>query len=158
MVLETPVLLDESSAMLRFNGVEPVLREPYTYFVPSRPAVIGMAYLAGYEVLAERVLPKPFSRCTYLLRAVSRERLLSLEACPPYVKEMLKRDIVDLEFNHKMLERSRVLSNACLRVPVPRDGVLSPAAEVNFPYHPKQGTLGHGVTAWETPTGNHKVF
>ncbi len=160
LIVETPVLLDETAPVLRFNGLDPIFRVPYSYFIPSRDAVVGMAFLSGYELVAERILPKPYGRTAYLFKAVSRGYLLSVASCPDFVKETLKRDIVDLEFSFKMLEeRCAVSSDVITKFPIRRAGVINfNEFNLDFPFQPKLNVVGVGESAWETAMGNNKLI
>jgi 2-polyprenyl-3-methyl-5-hydroxy-6-metoxy-1,4-benzoquinol methylase len=157
LLIETPVLVGESSPVIRFNGIDPVFREPYTYFVPSATAVRGMAMLAGFEPIKEFNLGPPFNRRTYLLKARPRQYLLDSEYCPPYVKEMLSRDIVDLNFNHALLEKIQVRSSMRLREDAEFISAYTSDMRLDFPYQPTITTNPVGKSSWKTPTGNNKA-
>lgn len=160
LILETPFEGKRDDAVLIFNGVDTVVNEPYTYFVPTRAALKGMAALAGFQVVAERVLKLP-NRITLLLRAVSRETLIEDEATPAFVKQMLKRDTCDDAFRFRDLE---ALSAAPASVrfkddpPAPFREIVAATEQVNFPYHPARDVPVAGSTQFETDRGNLLVL
>jgi SAM-dependent methyltransferase len=160
LVIETPFDASREEAVLVFNGVAHLLNEPYSYFIPSRSALVGMANLAGFEVCATRVLASP-TRITLLLRATTREALCDDAAVAPFIKQMLKRDTCDDSFRHTALEsvkrNARDLRGRTAEIPSFR--TINPTTEaVTFPYHLVDDSVGMGTTMWEEVTGNTKVL
>lgn len=74
LLLETAYAADREDAVLVFNCVPRApYDEPYTYFLPSKTAVLDMMRLACLDVLAYRIT-KP-NRLTVLARAVAPEQV-----------------------------------------------------------------------------------
>ena len=156
LILETPYDASREDAVLVFNGVEHVVNEPYTYFVPSLSALTGMANLAGFKVVATRVLTAP-KRVTLLLKASSRDQLIADDNTPSFVGQMLKRDTCDNEFRHKELEKTTRQSPTIIR----QDSRLEAYREitaaneiVDFPYHADPSKPQLGTTRFEQADGN----
>lgn len=158
LILETPYDHTEERAVLRFNGIEKVVAEPLTYFVPSRSALVGMAMLSGFKLIATRALMGP-RRITLLLKAVSRAELIKDPATPPFMVQMLKRDTCDNEFRFRQLEQNPT-SKARISVGKvePYREIQAASERVTFPYHPPLDRPAHGSTRFETATGNNKVL
>lgn len=158
MVLESPYDPHEDRAILFFNPTESKVNEATTYFVPSRSAMIGMANLGGFQVKAIRPLKAPARLCL-LLRAASREELIDDDSVSPFLKQMLKRDLVDDEFRFKILEAKapRKSKVSVKSLPFERE-VVAANESVTWPHQPKPGSLGLGVTRFETETGNNKIL
>lgn len=159
LIMETPFDHTSNHAHLTFNGVERAVHEPYTYFVPTRNALIGMANLAGFAVKGVRELSGP-RRITLLLKAATREELIEDKSVAEYTKQMLKRDTCDDEFRYKDLEAlPHVKASVGQITQLPFDEVIDPTAyRPEFPYHPNVGKESYGVTRFETPEGNLKVL
>jgi SAM-dependent methyltransferase len=160
LIVETPFEDGREEAVLIFNGIEHKVNEPYSYFIPTRSALTGMANLAGLEVVATRVLSSP-KRITLLMRASSRDRLCTSENVAPFIKQMLKRDTCDDSFRHLELEKiqrpARDVSGAVYGLPAFRE--IDPLKEiVNFPFHLSNDEKGLGRTMWEEVTGNTKIL
>lgn len=160
LIVETPFEDGREEAVLIFNGVEHRLNEPYSYFIPTRSALVGMANLAGLDVIATRVLSSP-KRITLLMRASTRDQLCVSESVAPFIKQMLKRDTCDDSFRHVELERvqrpARDVSGAVSGLPAFR--VIDPRKEqVDFPFHLACDDKGLGQTMWEEVTGNTKIL
>jgi|GEM_PF-1509936 len=74
LLLETAYAADREDAVLVFNCVPRApYDEPYTYFLPSKTAVLDMMRLACLDVLAYRVTAP--NRLTVLARAVAPEQV-----------------------------------------------------------------------------------
>lgn len=157
-IVETPYFEGRDEPILRYNGIDPIFPEPYSYFIPTISAIEGMAYLSGFSVLGIRTIKGPTPRVTLMLKASSREELRSSEDCPRFVKEMLKRDIADIDFNFRKLEASNSARSEIIHDAVsPRNRFINCMEEdVIFPFHPRRGTPSFGSTAWETASGNNK--
>lgn len=154
LIMESPYDARNDDAVLTFNGVEQIVNEPYTYFVPTLKALKGMANLSGFEVVATRVLTSP-KRVTLLLRAVNRGYLIEHNNTPPFIVQMLKRDTCDNSFRFRDLKEIGAawrdsVSNGILEL---RE--IDPATEkVNFPFHPQIHKPAYGSTRFETADGN----
>jgi 2-polyprenyl-3-methyl-5-hydroxy-6-metoxy-1,4-benzoquinol methylase len=157
LMMETPFLDDREEAVLLFNGVEVTVNEPYTYFVPTRNALKGMAMLAGFRVLAERVLKSP-RRITLLCEASSREQVIADPNTYPFITQMLKRDTCDDEFRFRDLEQGpEVRSSLRITKPIEPYRMIDSNTEiVDFPYHPPKDRPTYGVTRFESDDGNTK--
>ena len=59
LVLESAFMADESRPIMDFNAASGAKKEIYTYWVPSRTAMLGMLRLAGFDPLAQRSISKP---------------------------------------------------------------------------------------------------
>jgi 2-polyprenyl-3-methyl-5-hydroxy-6-metoxy-1,4-benzoquinol methylase len=155
LVMETPFEAGSAEALLYFNGTAHKVDEPFTYFVPTRSALTGMAQLAGYQVLAARVLAAP-RRITLLLRAASRADLIDDPATPPFIVQMLKRDTCDHEFRFRELEAQPAAPTAArlLDLPAAERTIVAAEEEVRFPYHPARSLPTYGSTRFETASGN----
>mgnify|MGYP003624562322 FL=1 len=155
LIMETPFNANDERAILSFNGIDTIAKEPLTYFVPTRSALIGMAALAGFKVEAIRELSGP-KRITLLLKAVSREELIDDERVAPYTKQMLKRDICDDEFRFTDLEALPILSSMVTQaLPLEYDKVINPNTHSPvFPFHPPADRERLGTTRYETKDGN----
>lgn len=160
LILETVFEDGRDEAILIFNGVEHKLNEPYSYFVPTRSALIGMANLAGFSVIATRVLTSP-RRITLLLKAVGRDQICASENVAPFIKQMLKRDTCDDSFRHRDLEKykrsARQVADTALGLPEFRQ-IEAHKEVVTFPYHLANDDKALGRTIWEEVTGNTKVL
>jgi hypothetical protein len=160
LILETPFEDGRDEAVLIFNGVEHKVNEPYSYFIPTRSALAGMANLAGFRVVATRVLSLP-RRITLLLKAVARQDVCADEHVPPFVKQMIKRDTCDDSFRHLELEKTprasrNVEGNLSKLLP---HRVIDPRTEkVEFPYHLINDDKAVGKTMWEQEDGNTKIL
>lgn len=158
LIMETPYDHTEKRAILHFNGIEKIVPEPLTYFVPSRSALVGMANLSGFKLIATRVLTGP-RRITLLLKAMGRKELAADAATPPFVVQMLKRDTCDNEFRFRQLEQTPVETAAVSVHWVPEYREIVAATEaVTFPYHPPIDRPAYGSTRFETAKGNTKVL
>ena len=158
LVLETPYQPDEERAVLFFNPTEVVANEATTYYVPSRSALLGMAGLGGFQVVAIRPLEAPARLCL-LLRAATREELIEDETTTPMLKQILKRDLVDDEFRFAALEKlPHEPANISLG-PIEFERVVRYQSEdVTWPHHPPLDKPAFGRTRWETETGNNKIL
>ena len=160
LVLETPYDASRKDAVLVFNGVEHVVNEPYTYFVPTLSALTGMANLAGFKVLATRILMAP-RRVTLMLKAVSRDELIKDVTVASFVKQMLKRDTCDDSFRFKDIESDERTSpdvfSKSVEIPQYRE-ILPKEESVSFPHHPPLSKPSYGVTRFEDTHGNTKVL
>ncbi|WP_430401873.1 class I SAM-dependent methyltransferase [Hyphomonas sp.] len=159
LIMETPFDTSSNHAHLTFNGVEKAVNEPYTYFVPTRNALIGMANLSGFAVEAIRELNGP-RRITLLLKAVSRTHLLEDGKVAPFIKQMLKRDTCDDEFRFRDLEAKPTLfANVAQAKPLVFNSVINPKDySPDFPFHPPVDKPRFGATRFETEKGNLKVL
>lgn len=159
LIMETPFKADSDRATLAFNGVEEEVAEPYTYFVPTRSALIGMANLVGFSVEGTRELTGP-KRITLLLKAVNREVLIEDENVAPYIKQMLKRDTCDDEFRFRDLEALPAAAAAVSKkVQLEFDATVNPSLhKPSYPYHPPKERRRLGSTRFETERGNLKVL
>lgn len=160
LIMETVFDDKRDDAVLVFNGVEHKLNEPYSYFIPTRSALVGMANLAGFQVIATRVLTSP-RRITILLKAVDRGQLCASEEVPPFIKQMLKRDTCDNSFRHRDLEKdmrhARQVVGSVLDLPTFRQ-IEARSETVTFPYHLANDDKGLGSTVWEEVTGNTRIL
>ena len=59
LFLESAYIPEESRPIMDFNAASGAKKEIYTYWVPSRAALLGMLRLAGFDPLAQRSLTKP---------------------------------------------------------------------------------------------------
>jgi 2-polyprenyl-3-methyl-5-hydroxy-6-metoxy-1,4-benzoquinol methylase len=158
LVLESPYDPDEKRAVLFVNSIECKVNEATTYFVPSRSALIGMANLGGFLVKAIRPLKGPPRLCL-LLRAASREELIEDPSVSPFLKQMLKRDLVDDEFRFKVLEAQKKVQSYVALDPLPFEREINAGLEkVTWPHHPSKDVPAFGRTRFETETGNNKVL
>lgn len=160
LILETPFEDCREEAVLIFNGVEHKVNEPYSYFIPTNSALTGMANLAGFKVVATRVLLSP-KRLTLLLKAASREELCTDQNVMPFIKQMLKRDTCDDSFRHLELEKIQLAARDVTGTVsgIPEYRVIDPKNEVvDFPHHLADDEKGLGRTMWEEVTGNTKVL
>ena len=160
LILETPYEHRRDDAVLIFNGVEKVVNEPYTYFVPTLPALTGMASLAGFKLIATRVLTGP-RRVTLMLQAVDRDTLIEDDTVAEFTKQMLKRDTCDDSFRFKNIEATERPSPQL----IPANAKIEPYREIDrmkenatFPHHPPIDKPTYGNTRFETAKGNLKVL
>lgn len=58
-LLESAYISTEERAILDFNPASEALKEVYTYWMPSRSAMLGMLRLTGFDPLADRAITKP---------------------------------------------------------------------------------------------------
>jgi 2-polyprenyl-3-methyl-5-hydroxy-6-metoxy-1,4-benzoquinol methylase len=160
LILETPYDSSREDAVLIFNGVEHIVNEPFTYFVPSLSALTGMANLAGFKVLATRILMAP-RRATLLLKAVSREELIEDERVADFTKQMLKRDTRDESYRFKDIEKtvrnSPDLFSKIKKIEEYRE-IIPATEDVKFPHHPPLERPSYGVTRFENADGNTKIL
>jgi 2-polyprenyl-3-methyl-5-hydroxy-6-metoxy-1,4-benzoquinol methylase len=155
LLMEAPFADGDQQAVLYFNGMTEHVNEPSTYFVPTRPALVGMANLTGFKLVATRILQAP-KRVTLLLQAASRRELIDDPQTPPFVVQMLKRDLCDHEFRFKDLEssrRSRSVVAGDPALPLFRE-IVATEEVVSFPYHPARSVPTYGATRFETEVGN----
>ena len=160
LILETPFEDARDDAVLIFNGVEHVVNEPYTYFVPTRSALLGMASLGGYRLIACRTLQAP-KRITLLLKADTREEIIADAATPPFVVQMLKRDTCDDSFRFHRIEADTCPAadlGEAIYTMRPERTIVSAKEKVTFPYHPPRDRPVAGSTRFENPDGNTKVL
>lgn len=159
-IIETPYEYKRNDAVLVFNGIEKVVNETYTYFVPTKSALEGMALLSGFKILAYRILKAP-KRITYLLQAVNRQSLIDSEETPEFIVQMLKRDTCDDGFRFKDIENSEVKTSGIEFTNINLDYYreVDPNKEnVKFPYHPPLDKPAYGVTRFEQKDGNTKTL
>jgi len=159
LILETPYDHTRPEALLIFNGIDKIVNEPYTYFVPTKSALEGMAQLSGFKVMGYRILNAP-RRITYLLKAVSRSVLIDDHATPAFIIQMLKRDTCDDSFRFKDLEKvnrkSPFLGNFDT---IGSSREVDPKTHlVNFPFHPPKEKPAYGTTRFEAEDGNTKIL
>ena len=160
LIVETAFIDKREEAVLIFNGLEQKYNEPFTYFIPTRSALTGMANLAGFEVVMTRVLSEP-KRITILLQAASRDQLCASDNVAQFIKQMLKRDLCDNSFRHVELENlERSARDVCGRIgALPAFREIDPRKEdVSFPFHLRGHDKGFGRTQWEEETGNTKIL
>ena len=140
--------------------MEHIVNEPFTYFVPSLSALTGMANLAGFKVLATRILMAP-RRATLLLKAVSREELIEDERVADFTKQMLKRDTRDESYRFKDIEKtvrnSPDLFSKIKKIEEYRE-IIPATEDVKFPHHPPLERPSYGVTRFENADGNTKIL
>jgi 2-polyprenyl-3-methyl-5-hydroxy-6-metoxy-1,4-benzoquinol methylase len=74
LVLESAYLPNEQRSILDFNADSVALKEVYTYWMPSGPAMAGMLRLAGLDPLADRSVRKP-DRLAIIARNVAWENV-----------------------------------------------------------------------------------
>jgi SAM-dependent methyltransferase len=140
LIIETPFDATSDLPTLMFNGSSHFLNEPYSYFIPTEQALVGIAHLTGFEVIATRILKSP-SRITLLLKAVSRSTLIESSAVAPFLKQMLKRDLCDSSFQHAQIESTFV---PALDIKGSIDDleerrIIDPEMEIPiFPFHPSR--------------------
>ena len=108
-------------------------------------------------MVGERILKAP-KRVTLLLRAVSREILISDQNTPDFIKQMLKRDLCDNHFKYAHLE-SENTPHSSLQVnlsDVATSRIIDSTTEnPDFPYHPKTACeFSLGSTRFEQADGN----
>lgn len=162
MILETPYCSSRDDAVLVVNSVEKIVNEPYTYFVPTLKALIGMAYLSGFKPIS-RILLKSPQRVTMLLQASNIEELLEDHRLPPFTRQMLLRGISDRDFQFSDLKtRQGVPTRPETLIQVSNftdkwDIVIdSKTYQPEFPFH---AATEHphrlGSTVFETPRGNN---
>lgn len=160
LIMETPFEDGRDDAALLFNGTEHTVNEPYTYFVPTRAALTGMANLSGFRVLSTRILKDP-RRITLALKSDSRENIAADPGTPPFVAQMLKRDTCDDSFRYADLEETDVpakpLGEHRWSV-TPERMIVATKEQVNFPHHPPSDRPIAGTTRFENPEGNTKLL
>lgn len=150
LMLETVFDPSVEEASIAFNPIQTVMNEIYTYFVPSRSALVGMANLAGFTLVAERVLDNQ-PRITLLLKSTSREALIQEMRIPDFLRKVIKQDTCDNEFRFKFIEKD---------APSPADVELTRQLEptrtivvrdehVTFPYHPPSDRPVEGIARFE---------
>lgn len=156
VAMESPYDPDEPRAILHFNPVEMRAREETTYFIPSRSAMIGMAHLGGFQVLALRPLKGP-PRLGMLLRAATREELLADPMVTDFTKAMLRRDLCDDEFRFKNLEALPPAPARVSMAPIPFEREIIAADEtVTWPHHPPRDRDALGIARWAVTKSNPK--
>jgi len=160
LIIETPFDATSDLPTLLFNGSSHFLNEPYSYFIPTENALVGIAHLTGFEVVATRILKSP-SRITLLLRAVSRPTLIESSSVAPFLKQMLKRDLCDSSFQHAQIESTCVnaldIQGSIYKLDERR--LIDPDKETpSFPFHPSNTLVSFGKTAWEEKSGNTRTL
>lgn len=156
LIIETPFDATSDLPTLMFNGSSHFLNEPYSYFIPTEQFLVAIAHLTGFQVVATRILKAP-SRITLLLKTSSRSTLIKSSAVAPFTKQMLKRDLCDLSFQHAQIESSHVqaldIQGSIYELDERR--LIDPDIEKpDFPFHPSQSMTSFGTTAWEEESGN----
>lgn len=149
LILEIPFDATYDLPTLMFNGSSHFLNEPYSYFIPTEKALVGIAHLTGFQVVATRILKAP-SRITLLLKASSRHALIESPAVSPFTTQMLKHDLCDLSFQHAQIESSHVqaldIQGSIYELDERR--LIDPDIEKpDFPFHPSQSMASFGRTA-----------
>lgn len=158
MILETAYHKNESAALF-VNNSEHLVNEPWTYFVPTINALIGMAYLSSFKVLSISVLENP-NRVTLLLKACSSEELMNDKLMPPYTRQMILRDFIDKDFKLRDLNNRKSVPTAPENLSTnssiqERYTINAATWQTNFPHHNKGGAKEVlGSTYWETTEGN----
>jgi hypothetical protein len=156
LIIETPFDASSDLPTLIFNGSSHFLNEPYSYFIPTEQALIGIAHLTGFQVVATRILKAP-SRITLLLKAASRSSLIESSAVAPFTKQMLKRDLCDSSFQHAQIESTYVQAldlQGSIYSLDKRRNIDPDIEEPDYPFHPIQSLASFGTTAWEEESGN----
>lgn len=157
LILETPFIDDEEEPIFMLNS-QAAVNEPRSYFVPTRNALKDLGNMCGFRVLAERVLEGP-RRITLLLQAATREELIEDEHTPPFVVQMLKRDLCDDVLRHEELEKLQSVPTSIKITNVePARTIIANQEEVDFPYHPDRYATAFGETRFEQADGNTKVL
>ena len=157
LILETPYDTTRDDAVLVFNGTAHLVNEPFTYFVPTRSALLGMATLSGYRLIATRLLRFP-ERITLLFQAVSRDVVVADASTPPFVTQMLKRDLCDESFRYRYLEAGDKRRAVDVGIDVAELGaertITAQLEAVTFPFHPPAERPVFGSTRFENVGGN----
>ncbi len=113
LILETAFDAKDQTAAIHFNDGD--FKEVYTYWIPTRPAVLAMLRLAGFEVLAVRVISAP-SRLTVIAKNVDPEEVSGRS---DFMVRQHKAGIADPEFQISLpAERSPASYSG------PRDDIL----------------------------------
>lgn len=154
-IVETPFIDGRNDAAFVFNGTDnPPLKEPRSYFVPTRTALTGLARLCGFRVIAERVLSKP-RRITLLLKTATRAEIIDDPETSEMVVQMLKRDLSDDVLRYSKLEAMPVRNASIKLRSIAPSRMIDPSTEdVTFPYHPPKDRQIAGTTRFERPDGN----
>jgi len=99
-IIETASTQSHDDAVLVLNSETGVpLEEPFTYWVPTLKAVIGMAKLAGFDILGVRQLKAPH-RTAVLGRAVLPQEVNNRT---PLLNRIHELGFCDFDFNLKTL-------------------------------------------------------
>ena len=144
LLLETAYAADREDAVLVFNCVPRApYDEPYTYFLPSKAAVLDMMRLACLDVLAVRVTAP--NRLTVLARAVAPEQVKNRAGPTVQAHDIGTQDRV-IPFTEYREDREWTAQ-------VSYDGLAEPFKKINireyepdFPPHPKAMTNPLGVS------------
>jgi 2-polyprenyl-3-methyl-5-hydroxy-6-metoxy-1,4-benzoquinol methylase len=155
LILETP-FDTRSDSVLIFNPIEKILNEPYTYFVPTRNVIEGMAMLCSFKVESVRILERP-QRITYLLKAVDRDELIQDTQTPDFLIQVLKRDTCDNSFRLNDLNNTVETNIKINKIPYERY-INCENENVSFPLHPPRDKPHYGSSKFESVDGNTKVL
>lgn len=151
LVLETAYNSQYRDAVLVLNSeTKQPFAEPYTYWLPSEAAVVGMAKLVGLDVIAVRVLKSP-TRLAILAQAVMPNQV---KGRSPLLEQMHEVDFSDFDFKLQQLELDIPQSSISYSQPEARLVIDRNTYVPNFSPHPRQMNDVVGKTKWMTKSGN----
>jgi 2-polyprenyl-3-methyl-5-hydroxy-6-metoxy-1,4-benzoquinol methylase len=135
------------AAMVLNSEAEVPLKEPFTYWLPTEKAMVGLMKLVGFDVIATRRLISP-ARTTVVGRAAQVDQIRDRSEM---LIRMHERDFVDFELRHSLLPTSATNLEVSIH-PVHRE-IRADEEHPSFPYHSHQGGLGS--TQWRSEKGNY---
>jgi tRNA (mo5U34)-methyltransferase len=144
LVIETAYAANREDAVLVFNNVPNApYDEPYTYFLPSKSAVVEMLRLACFDVLAVRTGDP--NRLTVLARAVAPEQVD--ERCELTVKAHdIGTQDVELPFTDFRSDTDWTANVTYDGLAEPEKHIDDATFDVEFPPHPRAMTNPLGIS------------
>jgi tRNA (mo5U34)-methyltransferase len=150
LFIETPYYPNEERAAIFVNSETNMVNEAYTYSVPTHSAVAGLMKLAGFDILATRILAAP-DRITILGKAVEPSQVKDRSKLLARIHEV---DLCDFSFRFR---DEPVKQKSTIAYTGPQDEVVIDPAKFTpqFPLHPPADKRTVGSTIWSTAGGNH---
>jgi len=151
VIFESPITERFYEPVLALNSeFDDLMKEPSTYWVPTKSAMVGMMKLASFNVVAIRILKKP-KRLTVLGQAVDPDNVKNRKQI---LEQIHKLDFCDHSFQLKEMKRHNGKSDVKIQSIAPSRKIDCKREQVHFPYHPTREKIGVGRTAWLTEAGN----
>lgn len=150
LFVETPYYPNEERAAIFLNSETEMVPEAYTYSVPTKSALYGIAKLASFDVLAARTISEP-DRITVLAQAVPPDLVRNRTALTKRIHEV---DFCDFEFKLKDHLPPPGLSTINYTGAAGEASINVNKYQSKFPYHPNALKRTVGGTIWSTDRGN----
>ncbi len=152
-VLETAYSPKFDDAFLIMNTeAKTPLAELYTYWTPTKLAVVGMMKLVGFNVLSVQELSAP-ERLTVVGQAVHPDEV---QGRSKILEKVHANDTCDFDFRFSQVSDLGVRTANVSTPVLPNEVRINPAERtIDWPYHPKTLTNPVGTTRWASASTNY---